>query len=181
MATSTGCPRVEELRDFRLGRMAEPAARQVEQHLPSCSSCVQRLSVVRLDDPLVLGLRAQRGQPRLSNPLLVQVQQEMRALPLPRSGNVGLYDQRTVAATDDTVASARLLVGVLAPARGPDELGWLGKFRVLKLLGEGGMGLVLLAEDTQLQRKVALKVMKPVLAAEPSARQRFLREARATA
>jgi WD40 repeat protein len=43
------------------------------------------------------------------------------------------------------------------------------------------MGMVLQAEDTRLQRRVALKVMKPMLAADGQARQRFLREARATA
>src|SRR5207302_3265782 len=45
----------------------------------------------------------------------------------------------------------------------------------------GGMGIVFQAEDPQLQRLVALKVMKPGLAASSSARQRFLREARAAA
>src|SRR5262249_14162119 len=45
----------------------------------------------------------------------------------------------------------------------------------------GGMGQVLLAEDTQLLRPVALKVMLPHLAAHASARQRFLREARSAA
>src|SRR4051794_499749 len=80
MSTSSPCPRVEDLKEFRLGLLSEPCARQVEQHLPSCPSCVQRLSAVPLDDPLVRGLRAQRNQPRLSNLLLLQVQQEMRSL-----------------------------------------------------------------------------------------------------
>jgi len=69
----------------------------------------------------------------------------------------------------------------LAPAQRPDELGRLGSYRVLRVLGSGGMGIVFVAEDPDLQRRVALKVMKPVLAANPSARERFLREARSMA
>jgi serine/threonine protein kinase len=60
-------------------------------------------------------------------------------------------------------------------------MGRLGPYRVLKQLGVGGMGIVYKAEDISLQRPVALKVMRPDRAADPEARQRFLREARATA
>ena len=63
----------------------------------------------------------------------------------------------------------------------PDELGRLGPYRVLKVLGAGGMGVVFQAEDPHLQRLVALKAMLPGLAASESAKQRFLREARAAA
>jgi hypothetical protein len=69
----------------------------------------------------------------------------------------------------------------LAPPQAEDELGRLGGYRILKQLGAGGMGMVFLAEDPQLRRRVALKVMAPALAADKTARQRFLREAQATA
>src|SRR5262249_50835730 len=68
----------------------------------------------------------------------------------------------------------------LAPAQGPDELGRLGPYRVLSVLGQGGMGLVLRAEDSGLQRHVALRVLLPGRTA-PADRARFLREARAAA
>jgi tetratricopeptide (TPR) repeat protein len=79
--------------------------------------------------------------------------------------------------------------------RGWNLLGWLlgrrerrppiealprrvGRYRVIALLGEGGMGRVLLAEDDALRRKVALKMLK---LEDESSQRRFVREARAAA
>jgi urea ABC transporter urea binding protein len=69
----------------------------------------------------------------------------------------------------------------LKPANEPDTLGWLGTYRVRALLGAGGMGMVFLAEDTLLERQVALKVIQPELSRDLNVRLRFLREARALA
>jgi hypothetical protein len=69
----------------------------------------------------------------------------------------------------------------LAPPQSADELGRLGPYRVLGVLGEGGMGVVFRADDPRLRRQIALKVILPRYAADPEARQRFLREARAQA
>ncbi|HMF59758.1 MAG TPA: protein kinase, partial [Vicinamibacterales bacterium] len=68
-----------------------------------------------------------------------------------------------------------------APDRGPAlEPGTrLGCFEVISTLGAGGMGEVYRARDTRLDRRVAIKVLLPHLAADPVYRERFEREARA--
>ena len=57
----------------------------------------------------------------------------------------------------------------------------LDHFRILRLLGTGGMARVYLARDTKLGRKVALKVIRPGELDSDESRERFLFEARATA
>jgi serine/threonine protein kinase len=56
-----------------------------------------------------------------------------------------------------------------------------GKYRVLFVIGEGGMGHVFAAEHVQLGHRVALKVMRPSALASEEAVERFVREGRAAA
>src|SRR4051794_19318536 len=56
-----------------------------------------------------------------------------------------------------------------------------GRYRIERVLGEGGMGCVYLARDLQLERPVALKVLDERYARDSEFRERFLREARLAA
>ncbi len=69
----------------------------------------------------------------------------------------------------------------LTPSQKPGALGRLDHYEILEIVGQGGMGVVLKGFDEKLQRVVAIKVLAPELAASGTARQRFIREARAAA
>jgi serine/threonine protein kinase/WD40 repeat protein len=73
------------------------------------------------------------------------------------------------------------VLAFLAPAQEPGSLGRLDQFEVLEVVGRGGMGVVLKARDTKLNRIDAIKVLAPQLAASAIARRRFAREAQAAA
>jgi len=66
-----------------------------------------------------------------------------------------------------------------APKRSPS--GWppghqVGRFTIVRTIGEGGMGVVYLAQDPDFKREVALKVLHSDIASNPTKRKRFVRE-----
>src|SRR5881628_2545163 len=57
----------------------------------------------------------------------------------------------------------------------------LGRYEIRAKIGEGGMGEVYLAQDTKLDRKVALKILPSDLASNRDRMERFVREAKSAA
>lgn len=91
--------------------------------------------------------------------------------------------ERMVERLQPTIGAATLT----GPPGGADAAGdepipqMLEYFRIEKVLGQGGMGTVYLADDTRLGRKVAVKTLRASVARKPGAKERFFREARAAA
>jgi len=99
------------------------------------------------------------------------------------------YDEIAAQALESGAGGARLAAalgeraGLSATKTGQvfGEYPEIPGYRVLRLIGEGGMGQVFLAEDTSLGRQVAIKTMLEQHAVETRATERFIREARAMA
>ena len=145
------------------------------------SASVRLLRLTRKQNgPCLLGL--QRRTKNAPCPQRTEDRPDRKAWPI-LAGLMGIRDKQKGQATSSYHAEEpnRELYDFLAPAEQADELGRLGPYRVLKVLGAGGMGVVFRAEDPGLQRLVALKAMLPALACSPSAKERFFREARAAA
>ncbi|MCU7938619.1 MAG: serine/threonine protein kinase [gamma proteobacterium symbiont of Bathyaustriella thionipta] len=69
----------------------------------------------------------------------------------------------------------------LNPSENKNDIGQIAHYQISETLGQGGMGYVFKAHDSQLHRTVALKVMKPELSHQINAKTRFLHEARSMA
>jgi WD40 repeat protein len=183
MRTSLTCPDVAALKRLVLGLLDPDEITRLQEHLARCPDCLATVGDLPTDDPL---LRAMQAPPAAAGPedeAVDRLVERLRVLGPSLSG-FGSTDTlaRDQAAAPDTPAE----VGpesydFLVAPRVPGELGRLGSYRVLRVLGSGGMGIVFEAEDPQLQRPVALKVMRPGMACHHQAGQRFLREARSTA
>jgi hypothetical protein len=192
-ATSS-CPPVSELQRLARAQLNESAAALLQQHLQHCPRCVE----------IVRGFREETQPPRLSGKAVKQrladlgilatgqhVSLRAAGMPLAPANAAPPQSSPTPAAAAapagngaspaSTANRPEDVLRLLGPRQLSDEIGRLGPYRLLKVLGQGATGIVFVAEDVQLRRPVALKVMKPISEGNDIARQRFLREAQAAA
>ena len=175
--TATSCPEPQQLQRLVLGQTDDATAAVLERHVEGCAHCSGVLPTLGGDDALV---EAMRSAPAVA--LSPEERSEAERLSHLLRGQSPPRDTTTMDRTHgDAPQAGPVRFDFLAPSQAADEIGRLGAYRVLKILGHGGMGVVFHAEDTQLQRPVALKVMLPGVAEKASARERFQREARLAA
>jgi hypothetical protein len=170
------------LQDFLLGRLTDADADRVAAHLADIPYLQALADGPCAADPLVEALRdsARGAPPPDALPLLPELLDRLERLSQVSIPTPNCDPQGDTVSLIGPATEAEALA-ILRPPQAPGELGRLASFRVLGVLGRGGMGLVLRAEDVQLCRQVALKIIRPERAADPSHRDRFLREARAAA
>jgi eukaryotic-like serine/threonine-protein kinase len=178
------CPDAMTLKRLLLGQLPAGDAEFLSRHLEECDRCVAAVQTLRPEDTFT---EAARAVDRDAGAVDAQVDVDAGVI----DGLVERFSEMLTSAGPATFLlhesgqNRRLnqseLEGILSPAETPGELGRLGPYRILKVLGAGGMGVVCEAEDPVLKRRVALKTLQPIIAASPAARERFLREARAVA
>ena len=164
---------VHDCDEGRLRRLLDGLLEEDEQddlvlHLDVCEGCRLALDAMATDG---------RSWGTLREFLGGAAECEPRAHPLASATGDDVHPQ----VTGDEDDRVRSILKLLDPPEDPRNLGRLGPYEVLDVIGQGGMGIVLKASDKGLGRTVAIKVLGPERAFLASARRRFAREARAAA
>jgi serine/threonine protein kinase len=180
MAIVSVCPGVQEVARYLLHRLPPEATAQLTEHLNSCAKCAAAVQSLRGRTGFAAGRPASASAASFCD-TPTRIGGAVAAVEIA----VGAPSESMPQPGEEKPASVPGLppkrYAFLGPPQASDEIGRLGTYRILKALGAGGMGVVFEAEDMQLKRGVALKVMKPEYGTNDEARQRFLREARAAA
>jgi serine/threonine protein kinase len=169
MAPADIHPGIAELEAFTLGTLDDASLAGVEAHVADCPTC-QECAAGASGDTLVELLRRVHAQQARSNDTENATLAHTPA-PVPAFAEAATLPPATPTETDGTE-----VIDVI-----PQELARHQRYRVLRLLGAGGMGAVYEAEHRVMQRAVAIKVINRAFTTNPAAVERFRREVRAAA
>ncbi len=167
------CPPAEVLQQLLVDALPSERQQECVHHIDVCEGCQAKLEEMATGGTNLSQVveRLNESQPMATSaywPALKSLDSDSTGLPSLK--NAGLKAPIVVvnpAATIDTprrspVARSRdLSLDFLQPASDNAYLGRLAQFDVMRLLGRGGMGIVLEAFDSRLQRNVAIKVLDP--------------------
>ena len=170
MNKTASCPCPDELRQLLEGALADSRVLECTEHLDNCECCQARLEEIATAGTSLSQIckHVDRSQPAATSAYW------------PALKSLDVDTDKAVAVRTPS-RTRELALDFLGPATDSAYLGRLGQFDVMRVVGRGGMGLVLEAFDSRLHRNVAIKVLDPEVADDEIARQRFCREARAAA
>lgn len=129
---------------------------QVE-HLKNCAACQSQLTALAGDETYWRDVQS-----------LLSGQREPRWEP-------------DLSLPSDSTPQEHHVLKLLRSPNHPEMLGRLGRYDIERVVGSGGMGVVLKAHDSDLNRPIAIKLLAPHLSHVGAARERFAREGRAAA
>lgn len=174
----TPCPDTDALQRLALNQASPAEALTISKHLIRCRMCSDMVKALKEATNVLASMPAPAaGMPSAG------WQASAHAMPVDQKPTLP-HPPPQVDGVPRSGAGDRPVADVqdfLAPPQAPDEMGRMGPYRVLKILGTGGMGVVFQAEDPQLGRLVAIKAMRPTLIGDDACRKRFFKEARAAA
>lgn len=183
------CPENKVLLEYSAGELSEPAKESIAEHLSGCASCEAKV------------IDCQQNAIAATEPAAtidaIPSDCENAAVPSDEAAGATCSFAATIgpecresqpAQIDQTIDSASSKVEISGDTVSSVELnslleakrGQSPPFKAERMLAEGGMGTVLVGQDKALQRRVAVKVMKPKIAESPEHRARFLEEAQIT-
>jgi serine/threonine protein kinase/WD40 repeat protein len=148
---------------FLQQKLDEQEQSAFELHLDDCDDCRRRLEATAAREDIWSGVRD-------------CLQGQVPAVHMQSSGEIALD-----ASDQDASYSQTTVLKLLAPTDDDRMIGRLGSYEVVGIIGSGGMGVVLKAFESALNRYVAIKVLAPHLGSSGAARKRFSREAQAAA
>jgi eukaryotic-like serine/threonine-protein kinase len=140
--------------------------RNAASHVDSCPECQRRLT----------DLSGDANYWDIQREMLWPIEGDQ-----PLSGLLSRYRSSDRSVWRRSVVDESNVKELLAAPLHPEMLGRLGRYEIERIIGTGGMGIVLKGFDSELNRPVAIKLLAPQLARVGAARQRFAREARAAA
>ncbi len=166
----TECPSGDDLTWLIQGEIPESRQEELSEHVGSCTNCQDRMESL-----------ATAGDSNLSD----IVRHIDKDTPPSNSAYWKALDKAESEVMQDFASVAEmpsdLKLDFLQPSDTPGRIGRVSTFDIVRVIGRGGMGVVLHAFDPSLSRDVAIKMLDPQLASNDVARQRFCREARSAA
>jgi eukaryotic-like serine/threonine-protein kinase len=168
-----GCLDEQTVLAFVSGALAGAKLAEAERHLLGCGDCA---TLVALAAPTTIVRRNTlewAGAPPTD-------EASPDGLPSQTTGGVPARPSEPPMAAVDSISVDSLRSGVI-PADAPRPGAMVGRYRLLQLVGRGGMGEVYAAHDPELDRKIAIKIMRADTYPDDVEAARLMREARTIA